>query len=178
MNQPYLKNPEINLENVVIETPRCRIEPFRIEWIDFQDLTEAFCEANENLYVSEHLPTIEQEQSFITGTITSRRSGKAFECFVFEKWSNHIIGAIGINSIDSNEPNLGLWIRKEYQWKWYGTEMYSHFISWLKNETNLTFVKHATNPENIGSIHLAEKFQWKLQEALTERWHLKYYITL
>jgi hypothetical protein len=31
MNHSFLKNQEIDLETIVIETPRCTIEPFRME---------------------------------------------------------------------------------------------------------------------------------------------------
>lgn len=51
-------------------------------------------------------------------------------------------------------------------------------LGWAKNETSFTFFKHAVDPKNTASIRLAECFKGRLQEALTERGHLKYYIYL
>ena len=178
MNYPFLKNPELDLDSITIETPRCILEPFRMEWIDVSDLQKAFIEANENFYVSELHPTLEQERDFIAQTIEDRKNWKNFECYIFDKTSGNLIGCMGMNSLDTSEPNLGLWIRKELHWKWYGTEVYTAFLSWAKQATNFTFFKHSVNPKNTASIRLAEHFQGKLQETLTERGHLKYYIPL
>ncbi len=178
MNHPFLKNPETDLENITIETPRCIIEPFHMEWIDFEDLTQAFCWANEKLYVSELYPTIEQEREFILSTIENRRNNKALGCFIFDKKTHSLIGSVWINDLDTSEPNLGLWIRKEQHGKWYGTEAYAAMLEWVKKETSFTFFKHAVNPENTASIKLALKFNGKLQDTMTERGHLKYYISI
>ena len=139
MNHPYLKNSETDLENTIIVTPRCTIEPFRIKWIDFEDLTKAFVQANEHFYVSAHHPNIDQEREFITEAIENRRTGKAFEGFIFDQKTNILIGAAGISDLDTPEPNLGLWIRKDYHGKWYGTEIYTAILDWAKQETNFTF---------------------------------------
>ncbi len=178
MHHSYLTNPEINLETIIVDTPRCTIEPFRIEWIDFEDFTQAFCRANENLYISPFLPSIEQEREYITSAIECRRNSQSFECFIFDKESKELIGSIGISDLEKSEPNLGLWIRKEYQGQWFATEIYRAMLEWAKMETNFEFFKHAVNPENTASIRLAEKFNGKLQDALGERWQLKYYIYL
>ncbi|MFA6090755.1 MAG: GNAT family N-acetyltransferase, partial [Candidatus Gracilibacteria bacterium] len=132
MNHSFLKNQEIDLETIVIETPRCTIEPFRMEGIDFDDLSLAFRGANENFYVSEYLPNTQEEKEFITSTLEDRKNGKAFECFIFNKASRVIVGSIGISSLDTLEPNIGLWIRKEYHGKGYGTEVYTTMFEWIK----------------------------------------------
>jgi len=176
MNHSYLTNPEIDLESLIIDTPRTTIEPFRIEWIDFEDLTKAFCEANENLYISPFLPSVEEERDFIASTIENRQNNKALECYVFNAISKELIGSVGISDLDTPEPNLWLWIRKEYHGKWYGTEVYAAMLNWVKKETNFSFFKHTVNPKNIPSIRLAEKFNGKIQGALTKKGELKYYI--
>lgn len=178
MNHPFLTNPETDLEQIIIETLRCRIEPFHLEWIDFIDLTNAFVQANENFYVSEHHPNVDQERDFIASTIENRKNSKAFECFIKDKKSSELIGSVGISDLDTPEPNLGLWIRKEYHGRWYGTEAYAAMLEWIREETNFSFFKHTVDQRNTASIRLATHFQWKLQETLTERGHLKYYIFL
>lgn len=163
MNHSFLKNQETDLETVTIETPRCTIEPFRMEWIGFQTLQQAFPGVDRDFYI---------------GAIKNRKNQKALECFIFEKWSRNIIGSIGMDSLDASEPNIGLWIREEYQREWYGTEVYSTMIEWVKTNTYIVFLKHTTSQENIASIKLAEHFNGILQKVLTERGHLKYYIYL
>lgn len=178
MSFNFLRNNELDLDNVIIESPRCIIKPFHIEWTDFEDLSSAFCGANENLFISEYLPSAEQERDYIWYCIEKRSKGKAIEFFVYDKKSNILIGSVWINEIDSGEPNVWLWIRKELHGKWYGTELYSAIIEWTKKETNFTFLKHVSDLDNSASIKLAERFKWKLQETLNSWKQAKYYIML
>ncbi len=159
MNYSYLKDPTYNIEKLVLETPRCRIEPFRTEGINFEELQQAFVAANEKLYVNANNPTVEEERVFINGAIGNRIIGKALECYIFDRNTGSLIGSIGISDLDTLEPNLGLWIRKEYHGQGYGIEVYAAFLEWARNTTNFSFFKHAVNPENTASIKLAEHFK-------------------
>lgn len=179
MSYAYLNNPETDIEKIVIESPRCIIKPFQVEWIDFEDLTKAFCEANENLYIIPvNDPSVENERAYIEWSIDARKNGKLFECFTFDKITNRLIGSVGISDISAPEPNIGLWIRKELYGKWLGTEVYQAILDWAKVETNLIFLKHGVNPKNTASIRLAEHFSWVLQDEREKGWELKYYIYL
>lgn len=176
MTPNFLKNKEINLEKVRIESPRCIIEPFYMEWIDFSVLQKAFVSANKNFYINWSNPTIEEEKEFIKWAIKNRQDWKAFECYIFEKKTKTLVGSVWISNIDTAEPNLWLWICEEFHGQWYWTEAYEALLGWIKNNTNFVFFKHKVNPNNIASIRLAERFNWKLQEIVKEDWDLKYYI--
>ena len=178
MNHSFLKNPELDLESVKIETPRCMLEPFHTEWIDFDDLLKAFLEVNENFYVNKFRPTREQNRNIIKQIIRDRHHWTNFTCYIFHKETGMLLGCMGITALDTPEPNLGIWIRKEFQNKWYGIEVYTAFLDWAKESTNFSFFKHVTKYENTASIRLVEHFQGKLQETLSEEGNLKYYIEL
>lgn len=178
MTKPFLKNPNLNVLDIVIDTPRCTLKVFHMEWVDFNKLTHDFCAANKDLYVSQYLPNVDEEKVFIQEVIEKIDHWEAIEFFIYDKKSGDIIGCCGINSLHTEEPNIGLWIVPEFHWQWLWSEMYEALIEWIKINTYFTFIKHCCHPENTPSIWLVNKFQWELQSEKNERGHLKYYIKL
>jgi hypothetical protein len=62
----FLSNPHLDLTTVRIETPRCVLVPFSLDGVvDIHELTDEFCRANRDLYVSPFLPTYEQELEYL-----------------------------------------------------------------------------------------------------------------
>lgn len=107
---PFLKNPSLNLNTLTIDTSRCILQVFHIG-IDFELLTRDFCEANKDLFVSQFLPSVDEEKIFIQETILKRNLGEAIEFFIYEKKTGAIVGCCGINALNTKEPNIGLWIK-------------------------------------------------------------------
>ncbi len=74
MTYPFLVNPSLDIESIIITTPRMKICPFYTDGIDFEDLTYAFCEANERLYISPHLPNVQEEREYIDRAMLDRKA--------------------------------------------------------------------------------------------------------
>lgn len=99
---PFLKNPHLNLTTSRIETERCILLPFSTDGrVDIHELTEEFCKANKNLYVSPFLPTYEQEFEFIQKSEEKIKAGQEFENFVLGKDTNRLIGAAGLRILET-----------------------------------------------------------------------------
>lgn len=114
----FLKDPHLDLTLSRIETSRCILVPFSAEGkVDIRELQEEFCRANKNLYVSDFLPTYEQELDFVRVQESAMKRGEVFENFILEKNSGKLIGAIGLNTPEEDRMNIGLWIRENEQGK-------------------------------------------------------------
>ncbi|MFZ2255390.1 MAG: hypothetical protein WAW59_04685 [Patescibacteria group bacterium] len=62
----FLSSPHLDLTTIRIETERCVLVPFTLDGtIDIHELTDEFCRANQDLYVSPFLPTYEQEVEYL-----------------------------------------------------------------------------------------------------------------
>jgi RimJ/RimL family protein N-acetyltransferase len=146
--------------------------------VDIHELQKEFCNANKNLYVSSHLPNYEDEFDYIKKSEEKLLKWEEFENFIVEKWTYKLIGCAWLRLLESNELNIGIWIREDMQWNGYATEAYSALINWARVSTTYTYLIHSLNPENLGSQRLAEKFGWILQEKKNEREHKIYYIPL
>lgn len=113
---------------------------------------------------------------FIAQSIEKRKLLQAFECFVYTKEWGVLIGVVGINALLTAEPNIWIWIRKDYHKQGYASEAYAWLLNWARDCTRFEFFKHWVHPENIASLRLAEKFNWILQEKRPEGGGLKYYV--
>lgn len=104
------KNPSYQFSNVSISTSRCILRPFHFDGIDFKKLAEDFCAANKDLFISQYLPNEEEEKSYIQEVIENMNHGNTLDFFIYDRNSENIIGCCGINALDTEEPNIGLWI--------------------------------------------------------------------
>lgn len=178
MNQSYLKHPIQQLSSTILETERCTLKTYHTEGVDFESLTRNFCEANKDKYVSQLIPTVEQEKEFIEGAVERVHAWEELGFFIYEKWKSEIVGCCGMNALLSPEPNIGLWIVPRLHGQWFWTEVYRALIDWAKTHTNFTFLRHGCNPENQASIELAKKFGWILQDWADSHGTIKFYIPL
>ncbi len=175
----FLSNPHLDLTTSRIETPRCVLIPFSLDGrVDIYELTEEFCKANKDLYVSLFLPTYEQEFEFIRLQEEAIRNGEVFENFILEKWTNRFIGCVGLNKPEEDHMNIWLWIRVDEHGKWYATEVYTALIDWARENTRYTYLKHSLNTLNEPSRKLALKFGGVLQQEKTDRGHEVYHVPL
>lgn len=175
----FLLNPHLDLTTQIIETPRCLIVPFSTDGrVDIRELTEEFCKANKDLLVSPFLPTYEQELDFVEQSILSMKQWEIFENFILEKWSNRLIGAIGLRSPEEHRMNLWFWIREDEHGKWYATEAYMALIDWAKQNTRYSYLKHALDPCNIASRKIALRFNGILQDEIDKKGGEIYHIPL
>lgn len=175
----FLKNPYLDLTKQIIETPRCIIVPFSSDGrVDIRELAVEFCKANKDLFVSPFLPTYEQELDFVEQSIEDMKRWEIFENFILEKWTNRLIGAIGLRSPEEYRMNLWFWIRDDEQGKWYGTEAYSALVAWAWENTKYSYLKHAFDPRNTASRKLALKFGGILQDTMDKYGSEIYHIPL
>lgn len=113
---PLLVNPHLDLTTSRIETLRCVLVPFSTDGrVDIHELTEQFCLANQDLYVSASLPNYEEEFVYIENSILEMQRGEMFENFVIDRETTRLIGAGRIRTLESGELNIGIWIcRREH----------------------------------------------------------------
>lgn len=175
----FLKNPHLDLKKQTIETPRCIIVPFSVDGqVDIRELTEEFCKANKDLFVSPNLPSYDEELEFVKNSIDKISKWEEFENFILERWTNRLIGAWGLRILESGELNIGIWIRVDEHGKWYASEAYAGLIDWARKNTTYSYLIHALDPRNIASWKLALKFGGILQDETDEKGSEIYHISL
>jgi ribosomal-protein-alanine N-acetyltransferase len=175
----FLSNPHLDLTKQIIETPRCILVPFSLDGrVDIRELATEFCKANKDLFIGPYLPNYEQEIAYVKEVIQDIETRKTFETFILERWTNQLIGCVGLNRPEEHRMNIWLWIRVDEHGKWYATEAYIGLISWAKENTKYSQLKHTLDPRNIASRKLALKFGGILQDETNEKWDEIYHIPI
>ena len=175
----FLSSPHLDLTTSRIETARCVIVPFSLDGrVDIHELTDEFCRANKDLWVSEFLPNYDEERAFVTGVIEQIERRELFENFILEKETGKLIWCIWLNKPDEHSLNYWLWICEDEHGKWYGSETYAMMLEWARENISLEYLRHWTHPDNIASHKLAQKFGGILQKVRTPEWYDMYYVRL
>lgn len=179
INMSFLKNPHLDLTTVHIETERCVLVPFSTDGrVDIRELTDEFCKANKDFFVSPFLPNYEQEVEFLQKVMQDIEDKKVLELFVLEKDTNRFIGCVGLNRMEEYRMNIGLWIRTDEHGKWYATEVYAALLDWARENVRYTYLKHALDPKNTASRKLALKFGGIFQDETDKYGSEIYHIPL
>lgn len=177
--QHWLQTGERDLSRERIETERCIITPFSFDTgVAMEELTQEFCKANKDLFVSPFLPTLPEEIEFVTKVVNAIMNGETFENFILEKETRALIGCIGLNNPEENRMNIGLWIRESEHGKGYATETYRALLSWARDNTRYQYLKHSLDPRNDASRKLALKFSGILQPETNEKWDEVYHVPI
>ncbi len=175
----FVSTPHLNLTASRIETSRLVLLPFSLDGrVDIRELAEEFCKANKDHFVSQFLPTYEQEFVFIQDEVEKIKNWEKFENFIFDKSTMRFIGCAGLNRPEPNTMNIGIWIRRDEHGKWYATEVYDALLYWARANTKYQYLKHCLNPANEPSRKLALKFGGIKQEYSDEKGFEYYHIPL
>lgn len=152
MEQP--KNELKDLSDVIIETERLRLRVIKIE--DAQNLSDTFNPTvNQYLGFNEY-HDIELIKSHIENSLKQVRQGNQLRMSV-ELKTGEFIGSIGIYSVNTQAPVIGLWFQEKYWGNGYGEESSKALIDWAVSNLKYNYIKWTANPENIGSQKIVEK---------------------
>lgn len=81
--------------------------------MSIEELRDEFCLANQDHFVSQFLPTYEEERVYVAKMVEQIRAGELFENCVFDKKTMRFIGCAGLNRPEPNTMNIGIWIRRD-----------------------------------------------------------------
>jgi len=73
------------------------------------------------------------------------------------------IWSCGITGLNTQTPEVWLWIKQSARWKGYGKEMIGVLIKRLENYKEFDYIIYGTCTENVGSQKIAEFFGGELQ---------------
>jgi RimJ/RimL family protein N-acetyltransferase len=136
---------EPNLKNLNLFTPRLSLKPCQPGMGEI--IYEAIVESYEMLapwkiwvWKEKEQLTPDDYEEFISRKIQLLKEKKDITFLVFERSSNHLIGAISINKIaqDNTHGFLGFWIRKSFMQQGYALEAATKVIEFAFNK-----LKHA-----------------------------------
>lgn len=152
-----------------IETPRCRLRPWRPE-----DKTDLLCHAD-NPKVAQNLSDVfpsPYTEADADGWLKARAADEG-SCTEFAiEIDGEVVGGIGVvsrNDVLSRTPAVGYWLSESFWGKGYMTEVLRAFVPYAFTATDCHRLESWHYGWNPGSGRVLEKAGFQLEGCLRER---------
>ena len=151
-----------------IQTDRLIITPFDL--MSLNDYYEGFDADITKYQYPDPFTTEEDARELLQSFTNLMNQGEMLFLTISEK-DNQFIGSIEVHGLKEKQPELGLWIKKEFQQKGYAFEALSSVIKKINDDYEKEWYIYEADIRNTGSIKLVEKFTYRkdgIDEFTTE----------
>jgi len=128
-------NPNYVFLNVEISTNRLLLKP--ISMIYKADIFVEFTDEVTTYMYPRPAEDISETESFINDSILGMKNENHLILVIIQKDSQEFFGCAGIHRINSNHPELGIWLKKSAHGNGYGLETVTELKKWA--EENLKY---------------------------------------
>lgn len=152
----------------IIQTDRLTIIPFDLKFL--KEYYDGFDADITKYQYPDPFTTEEAARELLQSFINLMKQGEMFFLAIFTK-DNQFIGSIEVHGLKEEHPELGLWIKKEFQQKGYAYEALSNVIKIVNDDYQKEWYIYEADIRNTGSIKLVEKFTYQkdgIDEFTTE----------
>lgn len=168
----FLSNPHLDPTTSHIETDRCVLVPFTSLELD----SRRFCDdINQSYGYRQFTPQLSRR--YLRNGVRATRGRVGYFVYILLKGDTKVRWTLDVSFVKET-PNIGIWIDRDIQGQWYGSETYAAMLEWVRRNTVLKTIQHTLDPINTRSRWLAEKFGGVLQQGITEKGYEIYHIPL
>ncbi|HUD11425.1 MAG TPA: GNAT family N-acetyltransferase [Candidatus Saccharimonadia bacterium] len=143
-----------NLANTTIQTERLKLIPVVPKYAPsiFQEFTPVL-----TTYMFPKAPTtIDDTMQFITTSEAQLKSGEAFNVTILHRVTGEFLGGGGISSLNTNAPELGIWIKLAAHGHKYGREAVHGLKDWAREHLTYDYLIYPVDRRNTASRKIAE----------------------
>ena len=158
---------EVN-EMEFIKTDRLIITPFDL--LSLKAYYEGFDADVTKYQYPDPFATEDDARELLESFINLMDQGEMLFLSLFAE-DNQFVGSIEIHGLKEEHPELGLWIKKEFQQRGYAYEALSNVIQKVNEDYDKEWYIYEADIRNTGSIKLVEKFTYRkerIDEFTTE----------
>lgn len=152
----------------LIQTERLIITPFDL--ISLKDYYEGLDADITKYQYPDPFTTEEDARELLQSFINLMNQGEMLFLTIFTK-NNQFVGSIEVHGLKENQPELGLWIKREVQQRGYAYEALSNVIKKVNDDYKKEWYIYEADIRNTGSIKIVEKFTYRkdgIDEFTTE----------
>lgn len=99
---------------------------------------------------------IAQTDQFIKQSIQQLKNGRELILVILLKETQEFIGCTGLHDINTNTPELGIWIKKSAHGNHYGREAISVLKAWAEQNLDYEYLRYPVDKRNIPSQKIPE----------------------
>lgn len=143
-----------DLSKEVILTDRLKLVALSKQYARdiFENLTEEI-----TTYMNPRSPkAIEEVLAYIHAQIPKMERGEEMPVVILDKETGEFLGAGGAHQLNTDTPELGIWIKKRAHGHGYGKEAVTGVKAWIDKHILYTYIKYPVDKKNTPSRKIAE----------------------
>lgn len=144
----------MNLLNVVIESERLKLIPTSKKYV--QDIFKEFTEEITTFMYPKSAKKIDETLSFIELSSEKMKKGEQLQVVILNKLTGEFIGHGGVNKLNTDTPEPGIWIKKGAHGYKYGREAVNALKEWIDNNYKYKYIMYPVDRRNLASRKIAE----------------------
>ena len=133
--------------NIKIKTERLILKPISYDYIENID-TEMILNITRYMKLNSS-EKIEDSKQIIQKSLEEMKKGNILQMVIIEKDSNEFIGLTGLYEINTVEPFLEIWTKKEARKKGYGLEAMNGLLEWAEKNIKFNNIYYSLRKKNI-----------------------------
>ncbi len=148
-------NPNHVFLNVEISTDRLLLKP--ISMLYKSDIFVEFTDEVTTYMYPRPAQDIFETESFINDSILGMKKEHHLIFVILKKDSQDFLGCAGIHKINTNHPELGIWLKKSAHGNGYGLETITELKNWAESNLKYRYLVYPVDQENIPSRKIPER---------------------
>jgi [ribosomal protein S5]-alanine N-acetyltransferase len=144
----------MNLTETIIETKRLKLTAISKSFV--KEIYEEFSDDITLYMYSKPTDDIHQMEAYVDNSISEIKNGSSITLVILTQVEQEFLGIAAIHEIDSDTPELGVWIKKSAHGNKYGLEAITALINWSKENLKFDYLRYPVDKRNIASRKIAE----------------------
>lgn len=149
-----------DLEALKIESNRLILQPIALEFKGeiFQEFTEEITE----LMLPKSPQTLRETEEFIEQSIHQRQNKTDLVLTILKRDNQEFLGNCGIHGINTDTPEMGIWLKKTAHNNGFGKEAIHSLKNWAERNLSYKYILYPVDIKNIPSRKIPESFKAKI----------------
>ncbi|HMA63891.1 MAG: GNAT family N-acetyltransferase [Fibrobacterota bacterium] len=144
-----------DLTSVRIKTDRLILLP--IDYLHAEEIFTNFDTGITQYMFPKPAENIGGTNAFIKTALEELANGTTLQLQILVDNTNEFIGCAGLHRIDSQNPELGIWIKKTSHGNGYGIEAITGMIIWARENLEFDYLAYPVDKRNYPSRRIPEK---------------------
>lgn len=157
----------LDLENVVIKSDRLRLIPTSEKYA--QDIFNEFTKEITTFMHPKAPETLDDVLNYIKTSVEKMKKGEELQVVILDKATNEFLGHGGINKLNTDTPEPGIWIKKGAHGLRYGREAVTALVEWVKKNLKFKYIMYPVDRRNIPSRKIAESLGGVIEAEYKEK---------
>ena len=147
-------------ETLKIKSDRLILQPIALEFK--QDIFQEFTSEITYLMFPKPAENIQETEYFIQTSIQQRHNKTDLALTILRQQTNEFLGICGIHKINTDTPELGIWLKKSAHGNGFGKEAIHSLKNWVDRNLNCQYILYPVEGKNLPSRKIPESFGAKI----------------